>query len=316
MIAFLLQVAGVALAAGLGVSVIWPVVIRVAKRFTAARSADSLVVAGALPIVVSAGLAVALILPTALDALGVFPDHCHAHAHGLHLCGVHGGVHAPLLALGALLLGLFVVRGLVLATRLRRAHTDVRALQALGVRTGKLVEVPGESPLCHATGVLRPRVLLAAGLRARLGAPAVQAALAHEHAHLRRRDPAALVFLQLASLFALPGSGIVAAFRGAADEAADGEAAFEVGAVAVTDALVRMARLLGERSAPLSTSALAFGAHALELRVVRLLAAPAAPAKARGLALAGGIALAGLLLAALGAEPIHHVVEDLLHTHH
>lgn len=266
--------------------------------------------------VVSAGLAFALVVPTALDLLGVHPDHCHAHDHGLHLCGVHGDAYAPLLLLGAVLVPLVAGCGFVTARRLWRASVDLRALQALGARSGALIEVPGEAPLCLATGVLRPRVLLSTGLRAQLGAPAVEAALAHEHAHLRRRDPAALLFLQIAATFGLPGSGLVSAFRGAAEESADAEAAAELGGVAVADALVRMARLMSEQAGAPSISALAFGAHPLEQRVLRLLEGPATPVKAHGLLLTGVILFAAIVLGTVGAEPIHHLIEDLLLARH
>ena len=266
--------------------------------------------------VVSAALAVALVLPTALDMAGFQPDHCNAHSHGLHLCGVHGDVYPPLLVLGTVLLSVLAARALVLATQLWRASNDVAALLAYGTRAGRLVEVPGHAPLCHATGVFRPRVMLSAGVRARLGSPAVEAALAHEFAHLRRRDPTTLAFLQLSALFGLPGLGLAPAFRAAADEAADTEAAAEFGGVTVADALVRMARFTRERPIPFSPVALALGAHPLEQRVTRLLAGRATPSKARGLAVSAGIAVAALVLAALGAESIHHVVEDLLLAHH
>ncbi len=316
MIAFFLQVAGIALAVAFGVSALWPGAVRVVRNWPPGRRADAFIVAGALPMVACAVLALALVVPTALDVLGVHRDHCYAHDHGLHLCGVHGGVHAPLLSLGVVLVALVAGRGLVLAERLWTAALDLRALQALGVRRGALVEVPGDAPLCHATGVLRPRVLLSAGLRAWLGPPAVAAAVEHEHAHLRRRDPAALAFLRVASIFGFPGSGLSSAFREAADEAADAEAAAEVGAVAVADALLRMARFVRERPGPFSLSSLAFVTHPLERRVVLLLAGPDRPKKARGFAVAGGIAAAALVFALLGAEPIHHLVEDLLLSRH
>ncbi len=266
--------------------------------------------------VVSGGLALALVVPTALDVLFILPDHCHAHDHGLHLCGVHGDVHAPLLLLGAGLVPLVAGRSLVTAWRLWRGAVDLRALEALGTRSGALVEVPGDAPLCLATGVLRPRVLLSTGLRAYLGNRAVEAALAHEHAHLRRRDPAALVFLEIAAAFGLPGSRVGAAFRAAAEEAADAEAAAQVGGVAVAESLVRMARFISERPGPLPISALALGAHPLERRVALLLAGPSAPGRPLGLVATGVIAVAAITLATIGAEPIHHVIEDLLLTGH
>lgn len=316
MIPFLVQVAGVVLAAGLCVSMTWPLVVRLSSGLSAVRLADSLVVAGVLPMLVAVGLAVALVVPTALDLSGVHPDHCHAHDHGLHLCGVHGDVHSPLMALGVVLLTIASVRGVALGTRLWRASSDIATLGSMGTRRGALVEVPGEVALCHATGVIRPRVLLSAGLRVRLGVPAIDAALAHEYAHLRRRDPAVLVLLQFASIFGLPTLGLTTAFRAAADEAADAEAAAEVGAITVAEALVRLARIVNERSAPPSPVALAFGAHPLERRVELLLGGPLSPEKARGLSLSVAVAIAVLLLGAIGAEPIHHLVEDLLLSRH
>lgn len=308
----MVQVAGVALAAGLLASALSPLVVPLLRRLAAGRRADALVVVGALPMAIAAGVAVALVAPTALDLLGVHPDHCYAHEHGLHLCGVHGGLHLPLLALGLLSLAVFTARGAGVAIGLLRASADVRALERLGVQVGALVEVPGDAPLCHATGVFRPRILLSTGLRARLGGPAVQAALAHERAHLQRRDPAALVLLQVASVFALPRRSLLPAFRASAEEAADAEAAAEVGALSVADALVRLARLVHERPAPPQRLALAFAAQALEHRVHLLLSGPVAPGRAWGLALALACGLGSMAVGAVGAEPIHHLVEDLL----
>lgn len=316
MIAFLVQVLGVALATGLGVSGTWPLVVVAARRWPAGRRADALVVAGALPLVASVGLALALVVPTALDMSGLSPDHCFAHDHGLHLCGVHGAPHLPLLLLGAVLLPLIAGRAFMVLLRLRRASIDLRRLEALGVRRGGLVEVPGDAPLCHATGVLRPRVFLSSGLRAWLGAPAVEAALAHERAHLRRGDPAALAFLQVASAFCLPGSGLAESFRSAAEEAADAEAAAEVGELAVADALVRVARFTLGGPRPDAVAAMGFGSHPLQRRVALLLAGPVTPGKARGLALSGILAVSAILLGVVGAAPIHHFIEDILLARH
>jgi Zn-dependent protease with chaperone function len=316
LIPFLLEVAGVALAVGFGLSALWPVVLRVTRGWSAGRRADALFIAATLPFGAAAGLSLALLIPTALDLFGMQGDHCHAHDHGLHLCGVHGGVHGPLLGLGALLSAVVGARLLLTARQLRRAAVDVDALVQLGDRRGEVIVVPSTSALCLATGVLRPRVLLSAGLRDGIGEPALLAALAHERAHLRRRDPAALWLLQVALSFGLPGSGILFAFRAAADEAADAEAAQEVGAVPVADALVRMARFMRQGPDPLSPATLAFGSHPLERRVRLLLSGPLTPVKARGLGLSAALSVGALLLSALGAEPIHHLVEDLLLAHH
>lgn len=73
---------------------------------------------------------------------------------------------------------------------------------------------------------------------------------------------------------------------------------------------------MSERPGPLSLAAIAFGAHPLEQRVALLLEGPPPPVRARGLAMAGVIAVAAVSLGMVGAGPIHHVIEDLLLARH
>jgi Zn-dependent protease with chaperone function len=155
--------------------------------------------------------------------------------------------------------------------------------------------------------VLRPRVLLSNALANSVTTAQLAAAIEHERAHLRRRDPLASVVLALASFAALPFAARAAAtsFRDAAEEAADADAATVHGGIGVADALLAVARV--QTRAPL----FAFAEGGLERRVRALLAGRPA-ARARGLPVAAIVIAAGLAAALMGADGIHHAVESLL----
>ncbi|MFZ5480825.1 MAG: M56 family metallopeptidase [Myxococcota bacterium] len=274
----------------------------------AARRADLALFAGVLPGLVAAGVLAGVATPSLLDALGVRPDHCGGHDHHVHLCVVHAAtIPARLAGLGALAAVVLAVRAGAVFAGLVRMGRRLSALERLGRVEGDVVRLPGSPRLCHAVGLLRPRVLVSDSLARAVAADQLAAALSHERAHLRRRDPLALALLTLASFAALPwvARAATAAFREAAEEAADADAARAHGAVGVAEALLSVARL--QTRLPL----LAFGGEGLERRVRALLAdAPAARGYGPGLVLAGTIA--GIAAAVLASEPLHHAVETLL----
>jgi beta-lactamase regulating signal transducer with metallopeptidase domain len=132
------------------------------------------------------------------------------------------------------------------------------------------------------------------------------AALAHEHAHVRRRDPLAVALLRVAGLF-VPSPCARRAerdFRAAAEEAADAAAAYAVGdGRVVASALVRLTRI------SLRAPALAAADRGVERRVEALLANPAGEAGSSGVVLLAQ-ALFVLTVAAplAGVGETHHVV--------
>ena len=94
-----------------------------------------------------------------------------------------------------------------------------RAARAAGVDPARLRVVDGLPTPAFTAGWLRPRVYVARALGARLTAPELEAVLAHEAAHVRRRDPLRLSLLRFLSrtLFWLPAVGRLA--EDVADEA-------------------------------------------------------------------------------------------------
>jgi Zn-dependent protease with chaperone function len=287
-----------------------------AKIRSAARRADAVFLLGLTPLTIAAALCFAVMLPAVLEATGIRSDHCDLHLHHPHLCALHaGGAHTPLVAVGALALLVGAWRAARLAIVQLQANRTLAALERLG-RTEHsapfpVVNVPGSPWVCLAAGGLRRRVLLSATIADHLGPRQVQAALAHEVAHLQRQDPLLSVALAWAGLAALPAATerVRVAFAEAAEQASDAAAARDLGAVVVAESLVAMARL-SRTTVP--ATCMAFGGTSLEQRVHALLHGPLDSNPARSAPVALALAAASAVSAVLGSDPIHHLVESLL----
>jgi hypothetical protein len=133
-------------------------------------------------------------------------------------------------------------------------------------------------PLCFTVGLLRPAVYVTTGLREQLSARDLQAVLAHEAAHVRRRDTLTAAVLTLFyTLLPVPGTRLLLReWRRAAERACDREAAREVGNPCdVAAALVRVARLAAQAPTRLPNGAcFAEWGEDIEGRVQALLRGP------------------------------------------
>jgi Zn-dependent protease with chaperone function len=302
---------------------VWPMaglglraVVRRASAWPAARRADAAFLLGIAPALVAVAVSTATAMPSLMTRLGLAADHCGGHDHHVHVCMQHVG-HLPtwLVAFGAAASLLFVARAARLAVTTWGARRRFAALERLSVRESTpegcvAFRVPGSPRLCLATGVLRPRIFYSASLAEHLSAQELAAALAHEAAHLRRRDPVALAVLDLAALISPPPHVRSAreAFRAAAEQACDVVAAAEHGGASVARALVSAARLQWAMS-----GGLAFAEHGLAERVAALLKPrPDAPAPARTVAAFCGCAVAVAVVVTVGGLDVHHAVETLL----
>lgn len=322
-LAFVLECAAAAALIGLAVSLlVWPALLllraRVLRRFPALR-ADLAFVLGTLPALASTGVVAAAVSPPLAAALGLAADHCLSHGHHVHLCFLHSTHVRPLLAaVGAFSLAVFLFRAGGVVLRVLRMRARLSALESLGTSSpGRfpIVTVPGAPRLCHAAGFVRRRILLSASLGESLTPTELRSALAHEEAHLRRRDPLLGFLLGVAGLFAAPflARACAAAYQTAAEEACDAEAAVTVGdGGLVAAALVKVAALQ-RRLSHVAGAAPAFGALALERRVRLLLDDDARATSAYALRVAGAVALAAGLLAFDYTAFLHHAVESALH---
>lgn len=113
------------------------------------------------PVLLALALAAAVAVPSVRYGLGLGPDHCLDHDHHVHICAWHGAVlPAWLAAVGALAWAAVAVRVAQVAGDLARAERLGASLAALGHAVEGVHVVPTTIPICHAVGVVRPRVLL------------------------------------------------------------------------------------------------------------------------------------------------------------
>jgi Zn-dependent protease with chaperone function len=240
--------------------------------------------------------------------LGLAHDHCLDQVHGhAHLCFAHPAVSAsPLLGLPAAALGALVVtRAGRTLTVVARSWRVGRALTAVVTeRIGDAWVVPVSVPQAFVIGFLRPRLFVTRGLLER--SEGLEAIVAHERSHVRRRDPLRRLLAGAALGFHLPGiAGALERRLGVAHEmAADEDAAGELGsAICVAESLVGVAQAqvgVPDGFAP-----------GVSVRVRELLSD-----RARNRGLPVHVLYAGattaLVGAGLGATAVHHVLEHLL----
>src|SRR5262245_28954866 len=169
----------------------------------------------------------------------------------------------PALLVVAALFGLVVLRALY------------RAVRAL------LAPVPGA--VAMTTGIWRPRAFISPELSARLDERALRAALEHEEAHVRHRDPLRLWLAQIATDLQWPWAAPrrrLADWRNALELARDAEACDHVEGSDLAAALIEAARLSHpvHREAVVGLMSDAGGADVFSDRIHRLLDPPCADA--------------------------------------
>jgi Zn-dependent protease with chaperone function len=307
----LVAAAAGAAAAGVASGLVWSAS-RTVRRLQPTRRADLIFALALLPGFAALAVTAAVVAPSMLHGLSIRPDHCAHHGHHAHLCAIHGALPPSwLAALGAVAVVLVLGRGLAALARVRRASARVERLVGFagGSTDSDIVWVPGSPWLCLAIGVRRPRVLVSRSLPEALGEARWRAALAHERAHLRRRDPATSAVLALAEAWIWPGAAraLVSAWREAAEQAADAAAARETSPLDVAEAMVAVARLRPDASLQPALAAVA-----LERRIVALLDGPDDRGSARPVGVLVGVTATALVLAVGAVDPMHHAIESLL----
>jgi beta-lactamase regulating signal transducer with metallopeptidase domain len=266
-----------------------------------------------LPVLtVAAGLAAAGFHPAPAGLLAEGHQVWHRWEGALHASPLgHGALHAANLALLGLTLicllkAIFEVSRILALTRALGAAS--RPLEGQG-RAPRIYLLPSSRPLCFTAGVLHPRVYVTASLLEQLSSREAEAMLAHELAHVRRRDRLTATFLSLFSTL-LPIPGVRALGRDwqqAAERACDAEAAARIGSRQdVAAALVRVVRLGAQPRQPVSgASAFADAWDDVEGRVQALLAPPEVPTGP----LPGRLVLVSLVLVLAPCLWLYHVVE-------
>lgn len=269
----------------------------------------------ALPWVLPALVVGAALAPSLLALLWPGLDHCAAHddVHD-HFCLLHPPHPSftswlvALCLLSVLPVGARILRA---AQRLARAHVDIAALRR-AARAGDdgTMRVPTDLPLCAVVGLTRPAILLSDGARSRVSPQHLSVMLAHERAHVARRDVPrhALALLAASALGPDLARSLLSGLAIAREQACDEAAAEALGdRSSVAEAIVRTAGIFGAHPALPDGAAAAFGPDAIESRVTSLLADPVPLPR-----LASAAVLAAVVLTAAALPAVHHVLETLL----
>jgi hypothetical protein len=262
------------------------------------------------PVVLGLLVAGALIVRSLLVVGAGGPDHCQEHPQHLHLCVAHGLWSSSPLAVG-LLAGYgvaVVVRLGLLGWRRARARVAIATLRLVAAeRERGLALVPSGRVFVF----VADRVVYASTAAWDvLSVEERQAVLAHEQAHVERRDARRLLLLEIAAAFTIPwlAPRAIAAWRAAGEHLCDRAASDRLGdPVPVASALVTLAR----RATPSPGLAFIDGSRSSVVARVEAVLAPAPRARSQvrffAFAAAGIAALVIILL-----DPLHHALETLL----
>lgn len=269
---------------------------------------------GALELATHLPVAFALVVVGALCMEAVFGvDHCEIHHHEAHLCFLHGAPwrHASwAVGLVALAAGLTVARLAALARDVVRRRRVLAQLRTLSRDLDGVRRVDTDRPVCFAAA---GETYISSGVWNALDADERTAVLAHEATHLRNRDVARRLALEVIGALGAPIRWTRWPWAAATERLCDAHAAAVVGdATIVAAALVKVYRLGGSADAV----AMPFPPHpgTLAERVHAILAEPilddrAVRRMAYAVALIGGIV--GIAVAA-SADRVHDVLEALL----
>ena len=241
-------------------------------------------------------------------------DHCPEHLHHPHLCLLHGGAWAERPLASALAAGTAVLLIAMLVTRLYAAARTailVRRLREHSTRVAGAWLVESDELLCFTAGIRRPEIFVSTAAWRALPDEPRTAMLAHERSHVLGRDPAWQGLLSVCAVAGLPffADRLVQTWKGATERLCDAAAARKVGAVAVAEALVVMAKASRNRFVT------AFGPAPSDLveRVRAVLdesAQPEAAVSSRAWIVVVPIVLLGAFVGF--AETMHHFLESIL----
>jgi len=297
------------MAVGLVVVQVSPYLVRILARHRAAVAARATLALRALPFSLAFVLVVVFCVPSYLR----FEPPSAQESIG-PAC-----IAAAALGLSVLLLSL--IHGLRVSLQSARLVRDCNRAGRASRGPSSVLVVDDPSRLVALLGIRRPQIVVSAGALKRLSISQIAVAIRHERAHQESRDNAKRLLLSLLPGL-LPGwngfEHLDASWRRFAEWAADDRACNgrPARALALADALVRMARLTqSSRMAALATPLLAEDQE-LPTRVERLLAnLPAAAPWTPFMRLtAAGVATAVIGAVILFGLDGQHVVHVLLET--
>jgi len=171
-----------------------------------------------------------------------------------------------------LMLGFGLIRVLRAQARTRRAvnHWLLGPNRGNGAALNPMTSAANGAPPLILAGIRRPKVLVCDAAAALLNEDELQAAVRHEHAHMRCRDNLKKV---LVASIPFPGmAALEAAWQEAAElEADDAAVSNRREALDLAAALIKLSRSFQQRPMPALATGLVSGASCISARVERLL---------------------------------------------
>ncbi len=315
----LLAVCAFGVGTGIALSAPAVVLIRRLEAWAPASRHRGLMVLALGPVAIACALLASALLPSMLSLLDLSFDHCSRHDDGhAHLCLIHlprasaSGVGWLLASLPIACFAAGCIDDIAAVARGRRLVCKMTAAARTTVDE-RYLELPLERPLCVTVGLLRPRIVVSTGFLRSTEDAVVDTALAHETAHVRRRDALFRLVARTATLFHLPPvrRQLLAALETAAEQACDEHAAKTPDdRLRVAEAIIQVERMLSTNVPGQQTLlGVSFARNAVAQRVESLLAPPAISRSSALLVLPLFALIATLLLT---SDHVHHLTESLL----
>ncbi len=282
------------------------------SSLTAAGQSRLYFVATLLPALAGVVLLFAALAPS----FGWIADHyttLQVHSHP-HLCFDHPIGSWPTMTVMALAAITFLRIAAALAKQGRALWVGKNTQSALRIASREDCEqnlriIPTKEPQAFVLGLFRPSLYITQGLLSGPHSAHAKAVIAHEQAHMQRRDPLRRFVAELALCCHLPkiSTWLGGQHSRSQERAADALAGHAIGnREAVASALVALAK--AHLHAPVPQSATAFSGSEVSERVLLLLAPPGSRDWPSVTALTV-LATFALAMSALQADAIHHQIE-------
>ena len=301
-------------------AVLYPAVAGWLDRLAPATRANFLFAWATAPVWLGSLMLLLVLSPSIAHTLGIGVDHCHDHAHHVHLCVIHTPWVAGstiewivLAALAALATAWLIVE----LARWNTARRTLRMLLSLSKPSKDVYAmrvVPSRRHFVFTAGTLWPHIFLSSALLEEIHPRELATVVAHERAHQRRRDGLRLFLADaLGGLHLSPvRRRILADLHLAAEQACDEAAADQSGdRLQVAETILRLTRLIGTAAPPTGTGEAAFTGADTALRVEGLLQPPI-PQHPAFFASVSAVATGLLLLGLASSDWWHHGAETFL----
>lgn len=199
-----------AMLAAIVVSLIYLIFANRIERLTASQQANYLFILASAPALFGIILIFIAFFPSLLTLLGLMHDHCQTHGgYHLHLCLSH----TPVLSTNNYVNFISLVISVFLAYRLLKVGISLFKIHALikilhlgqpHYTADKVCLVQSNKPFAFVAGLLKPVIYISDQLKQNLRDSQFQALLAHERAHLYRKDHWRIFLANHCSLFLWP----------------------------------------------------------------------------------------------------------------